>query len=85
MQNICYNFFLHELFQAARALFGLKLKEAVGWGGEGWESFCFCFVFFVVCKKHHQMMKNRGILPGSLIPWLAGIINCPHLGCILAL
>lgn len=46
-----------------------------GRGAEG-QSFCFCFVFSVVCKKHHQM-TNGGILPDSLIPQLAEIINLP--------
>lgn len=33
--------------------------------GEEGESFCFCFVFSVVCKKHHQMTNggNPGALP----------------------
>lgn len=62
-----------------QVLFLLEVKE----GGE-WESFCFCFVFSVVCKKHHQI-KNQGILPDSLIPQPAEIINLPNLGCILPL
>lgn len=61
-----------------QVFFLLEAKE-----GEKWEKFCFCF-YSVVCKKHHQM-KNRGILPDSLIVQLAETINPPNLSCILPL
>lgn len=66
-------------------LFGFEVKGGGGARRGGMGEFLFLFCFLCGLQKASPDDENRGILPASLIPWLAGIINCPHLGCILAL